>query len=229
MDFRARVQDEDVGQLAAFCEALAARYPHQRPIRQLQGQVRFGDDGITAQETNTRRYGYRLTSADEKHVLQVRPDGFTFSRLRPYESWDAMVDEAWETWKLYVADLRPPGLSRVATRFINVLQIHPGEPLDRLLAEPPKVPDGLPTVLTHFLFRYVTQATEGIVSSVSLATEEGSRRPSLVLDIDCFARRDFSVSERGMEIVRDTLEQLRARKNQVFFKTITPEAIEEWI
>ena len=34
--------------------------------------------------------GLRFMSADEKQILQVKTDGFTFSRLKPYEQWEVI-------------------------------------------------------------------------------------------------------------------------------------------
>src|SRR5262245_33467020 len=44
--------------------------------------------------------GYRLISNDGKNVVQLRRDGFTFSRLNPYTRWDQVFDEAKRLWSL---------------------------------------------------------------------------------------------------------------------------------
>ena len=139
-----------------------------------------------------------------------------------------MIREAWPIWERYVAVLKPLGASRIATRFVNVLPLTPGQPLDELLAAPPRLPEGLPSSLSAFVFRYVTEATDGMVSIVSLATEEESEPTSLVLDIDCFSRGDFSVTTSGMSRIMDRLRDLRERKNAVFFRTISANALEKW-
>src|SRR5215472_5554563 len=38
--------------------------------------------------------GLRLHSQDDKYIAQVRVDGFTLSRLAPYESWRNLFQEA---------------------------------------------------------------------------------------------------------------------------------------
>lgn len=227
VDFRARVPEEDVdGRMRDLCDSLADRYPDRSAIHQFHGQIRFDEAGIQAQEQAALRRGYRLTSADGERVVQIRRDGFTFSQLPPYESWDAMIAEAWPLWRRYAGDLGSAGVSRVATRFINVLPVTTGQPLARLLAAPPEIPEGLPSTVASFLFRYVTEATDGIASIVSLATE-GSDGSSLVLDIDCFAQGDFSVAN-DMDAIRRILNRLRERKNAVFFNSIASEALKQW-
>ncbi len=229
LDIRAQVVGEDAeDRIRQFGSSLADRYPKCEPIHLFHGQVRFDQGGIAGQEQGTVRQGYRLTSRDQKEVVQVRRDGFTFSRLRPYESWDSMVAKAWPVWERFVQRLRPRGASRVATRFINVLPVEPGQSLDRLLVAPPSVPDSLPSPIGAFLFRYVTEPTDDITSIVSLATERESGSLALVLDIDCFAQRDFSVTANGMNDIRQMLVRLRESKNTVFFATITEEAMTRW-
>lgn len=228
LDFRVQVADDEPGgRLEDLRAELASRYPNQMPIHRFHGEIRFDEAGVAATEQAARRNGYRLDRADGMCVVQVRQDGFTFSRLRPYESWDAMIREAWPVWERYVAVLKPRGASRIATRFINVLPVTPG-PLDRLLTTPPQLPDELSPILTSFVFRYVTEPTAGIASIVSLATEDESEVPSLILDIDCFARGDFSVTTGGMNRMRELLQQLRERKNSVFFSTVKSSAVEMW-
>ena len=229
LDFRAHVAGEDAeDKIRQLCSSLADRYPAREPIHLFHGQVRFDQGGIAVQEQGTVRQGYRLTSPDQKEVVQIRRDGFTFSRLRPYESWNSMVTEAWPLWERFVTQLRPRGATRVATRFVNVLSIEPGQSLDRLLVAPPSVPDDLPSAVGAFLFRYVTEPTDGIASIVSLATEHESGSLALMLDIDCFAQRDFSVTADGMNDIRQMLGRLRETKNMVFFATIEEEATAQW-
>lgn len=229
LDFRAQVPSDDAEErIQSLCSSLADRYPACDPIHLFHGQVRFDQSGLAGQEQGSVRHGYRLADRDRRAVVQIRRDGFTFSRLRPYQSWDSMVAEAWPLWERFVTQLGACGVSRVATRFINVLHVEPGQPIDQLLAAPPSVPEGLPPTLAAFLFRYVTETTDGITTSVSVATEDQSGSVALVLDIDCFAQRDFSTTASGMKDIRQMLERLRASKNTVFFASIAEEALTQW-
>jgi len=46
--------------------------------------------------------GLRFQSADQLHVAQFKRDGFVFSRLRPYQTWEQFEEEAKRLWKLHV-------------------------------------------------------------------------------------------------------------------------------
>lgn len=228
LDFRARlpeaVSDE---RLRTFCGSLAERYRECAPIHLFSGQIRFDEGGVAAQEQAASRCGYRLTSVDETSVLQIRRDRFTHGRIRPCECWDAMMEEAWPVWERHVKELQPVGVSRVATRFINVLPLSARKPLNQVLPSPPTLPAGISSELTAFVFRFVTERPGRIASIVSLATEEGAGLPSVLLDIDCFVRGDLSVADGNMGAVRRVLDQLRERKNKLFFAHVAAEAVKE--
>ena len=64
--------------------------------------------------------GYLFTSVDGRQVVQARLDGFTFSRLKPYDKWESLRDEARELWQHYVQIASPETVTRVALRYINV-------------------------------------------------------------------------------------------------------------
>ena len=228
LDFRSLVPEHDAeARIRTVCESWADGYPERTPIHHVEGQIRFDHHGVASQHQGASRQGYRLKSRSGRNVVQIRRDGFTFSRLRPYRSWDAMVGEAWPLWEQFVTELRPLGVSRVATRFINVLRVESDQPLDHVLTAPPVLPPGMPTAVSAFLFRYLTAPIDGITSSVSLATG-GPDSHSLVLDIDCAVSSDFSVTAAGMARINELLERLRQSKNAAFFASVTTEALARW-
>ncbi len=231
IDFRVRLgRDTGLDAIRRLADSAVQEYPRRDPIHQFHGQIRFDDGGIVAERQGSGLHGYRITSRDGLNVAQVRLDGFTFSRLMPYRSWGDMVRDAWPIWRRYVAELRPVGVARVATRFINVLQLPPETDLGHFLTAPPQIPAGLPATCSAFLFRYVTEATDGMAATVSLATEppEDSGSVSVVLDIDCYEHREFTVTGGEMAGIRNALSELRVRKNDIFFRSVTPQALEMW-
>ncbi len=63
--------------------------------------------------------GYRYSSEDGHRVVQFRVDGFTFSRLEPYNTWEEMKEEAARLWEVYVDAVSPDPITRVGTRYIK--------------------------------------------------------------------------------------------------------------
>src|SRR6266446_398225 len=51
--------------------------------------------------------GFRLQSKDNLQITQFNRDGFAYSRLQPYESWQQFSVEAFRLWEIYVELARP--------------------------------------------------------------------------------------------------------------------------
>ena len=49
---------------------------------------------INAAGLRQEQNGYIFASSDERQIFQARLDGFSFSRLAPYDRWETFRDEA---------------------------------------------------------------------------------------------------------------------------------------
>lgn len=169
----------------------------------------------------------RLHSEDEKYVAQVRVKGFTLSRLAPYKTWPSLVGEAKRLWSIYLERVEPVRVDRVATRFINNLQLPlgPVESFQTYLRKFADVPDEAPQALTSFFQRFQLVDAESR-ASVNLTLALESAPPSglvpVILDIDAFAFKDM---EPQSEEIWDIIEGLRNLKNRCFFGSLTERAI----
>ena len=67
--------------------------------------------------------GYLFRSADTKQAVQALKDGFSFSRFRPYQDWDAFSKEARDLWERYVSLTKPEKVNRISLRYINRLEL----------------------------------------------------------------------------------------------------------
>ena len=194
-------------------------------VRSEFGFVQAGAQVVTHAERPTA-IGVRLHSADEKYVAQLSVEGFTLSRLQPYESWEGLVGEARRLWQGYVECVEPRQISRVATRYINNLRLPPTPNLEHYLDFLPAIPAGLPETLSSFLQRLVihdaeTEAT--VILIQALAGELSVEAPlPIILDIDAFRSTAFPVNS---SIVWGYLARLRGLKNRVFFGCLKEEAV----
>jgi uncharacterized protein (TIGR04255 family) len=222
IDIQASVpQDISLDSLRAFNETLQ-RFSTVHTQTEWAGQ--FKVDGADSSTMTTRHgvRGFLFVSDDEKNVVQARRDGFTFSRLYPYEGWDALRDEAKELWKRYVAVSGATGVRRLAVRYINRLPM-PSEQvvLGEWLNLHPRLPAGLGP-MADFLLRVVlphpeNHAYQAIVTQ-GTAPPEDDRGPGIMFDIDVFAAFELGSDDPQ---VWSILEDLRQYKNDVFFGTIT--------
>src|SRR5216683_4477 len=102
-------------------------YPLSKDMQIATGHFEVGPRVSAA--ASAQHVGFVYTSSDQKQVYQVRLDGFSFSRLAPYESWEPFCREARRLWELYRERLKPAAVTRLAVRYVNRLDI-PGERIE---------------------------------------------------------------------------------------------------
>lgn len=210
-----------------MAEALKGRYEPQGPIFELQTRLAVTVQGPDA-KTASRELGMRLHSQDGKYVLQARTNGFTVSRLEPYERWDTLLDETRSLWRVYRETVEAETVTRVATRFINNLKLpmKPGEVFEMYLTAAPQVPHELPQGVLGFMQRVVVLKPElGLKASVTQLLQEGIAPPDhipVILDIDVY--KQVSMLPDSVDIW-PLLAELRTFKNEIFFASITEPAV----
>lgn len=190
---------------------------------------RLKDDGQQPETmAESTQIGLRLHSDDEKYVAQCRVNGFTLSRLPPYENWHALVREMKKLWSIYIDRTKPVRVVRVATRFINNLQLPfgYGESFQNYLEKFADVPEEAPQALASFFQRFqLRDVSNTKLVNLTLALESAS--PNLpvpvILDIEAFSHKELDTDGEELWII---LEDLRNLKNQCFFGTLTKRALE---
>jgi len=204
---------------------IADQYPKHETLQRGEFGVRNEDGQPTTVTIGHAVAGYRFSSEDGGRVAQFRVDGFTFSRLEPYDTWEEMKEEAARLWNVYFSTVSPDPITRVGTRYINVLKLPLNTELKEYLTAPPSIPAGLNQELSNFFTRidihdpatgargFLTQALEGV---------HGDYAP-IVLDIDVFVAKQFDPRE---DEFWQCLEQLKDFKNTVFFESITEQVVE---
>ena len=192
-------------------------YPEIRHLRGFRIGFRLGQ---SPEASHTDEHlGHRYESADGQQVVQVRRDGFTFSKLKKYDSWDEIRREAYRLWNLYYDIAKPTSLNRIAVRFINHMSL--GLPLDEYLVAPPKIPLSLSGDVTSFLSRIVILDKSLDASAIitqGLKAIEGDGSAPIILDIDVFNEPTSDVSTEEAWHIIDSFHDF---KNQLFFESIT--------
>lgn len=215
-----------VKELSPLKETLHDRYPNAKERRLFAGELGVEAGKPFAKPPEAKGIdGYVFKSADNKSVVQFNKAGFTFSRLRPYTCWEAVLSEAKALWEIYVSKTSPELVTRIATRYINQLNIpFPISDFAQYLTAPPNIPDTLPQAVSHFLTRVVIHDTEpDITANITQALEKTPASPAsdhitIILDIDVFKHKEGGFSESD---IWSTFEQLRDLKNRIFFDSIT--------
>lgn len=231
IDIRVELPDEtDIERLSKFRDESRQSYPTCRERRKWQGQLQFSDrEPPTVMAGSDAPDGYILTSADGTQVVQARLDGFTFSRLKPYQDWAHLRDSARDLWELYQQVACPSAITRIALRYINRLELPlPIKGLREWVLTVPDVPHEFPKGLAGFFTRLNIpfEKPRGFVNLVqAIEPGEYDETVPLILDIDVFSQERF---EPSSEELWNRFEDLREIKNKVFFASITKKTKEAY-
>lgn len=231
IDFRVAADDRMTAEAIDHAiEGRAFGYSRKGPILRGMFAVQFAADPELIMQppvATTSAIGARLHSTDEQFVAQFSTEGFSLSRLEPYEGWDGLIEEAKRVWPIYRDAVKPTAVTRVATRYINNLRLplRTGDSFGRFLTQQPSFPPELPQMMSGFLQRFVmheprTDAKVIIVHALD-ETVPGDSVP-VIVDID--ASRGLRASPTSDELWL-SLEELRTLKNKFFFASLTEEAV----
>lgn len=229
IDIRVKLPSSvDADKLDFIYELIKEQYPVKQKQKVSEFEFEPNAD-VIVKSYEAKMHGYRYITSDKKQIVQTRMDGFTFSRLHPYITWEHLRDEAYRLWKIYVDIASPELISRVAVRYINNLNIPmPIGDFGDYLTSPPIVPEKLPQGISSFFsrivlpkpsinsFAIITQALETIIDT--------SKSLPIILDIDAIHHNPDGLSE---EEAWNKLEELRYFKNEIFFNSIHSEKIKE--
>jgi uncharacterized protein (TIGR04255 family) len=186
---------------------------------QLRGQF---EGGILTATANQDEIGYAFVGGEGKHVAQFRVNGFTFSRLAPYQTWVQLRNEAKTLWNLYRQIVGALPVVRVGLRYVNQLDIPmPIRDFRDFIRFYPEISSDLPQELAGFFLQVqIPQEDLGamLILNEAMVPPPGPDFASVVLDIDVF--------KQGLKIESDdevwnVLEGLRLRKNLIFEGCIT--------
>jgi uncharacterized protein (TIGR04255 family) len=185
----------------------------------LRGQI---EEGRLTASADQDQLGYFFTGGQSKHVAQFRVNGFTFSRLAPYQTWEQLRDEARKLWESYRQIAGGVSVIRIGLRYVNQLDLPmPVRDFRDFVRSYPEISTDLPQELAGFFMQArIPQEDIGamLLLNEAMVPPAGPNVVSLVLDIDVF--------KQGLKLdsddeVWDTLEVLRLRKNLVFEGSIT--------
>jgi uncharacterized protein (TIGR04255 family) len=218
IDLQARLSTNfQVSSFLPLKQELYNHYPGFRQRRFISGGFGFERDRpIIKTAENSGVDGYIFTSEDNKCAVQFRKDGFTFSRLKPYTNWGNVYSEAMRLWGIYLDKAKPTAVTRVAVRFINLLQIPlPINDFTDYLTTPPGIPRETPQIVRSFFSKVVINDNEkGLDANIIQALEKGigTDNANIILDIDAYKVKDFNINEN----FNLSFSQLRDLKNRIF-------------
>ncbi|MBI2316726.1 MAG: TIGR04255 family protein [Betaproteobacteria bacterium] len=213
----------------AFRDAFRGRYPkfRTRYVQALQFEAPPDKDPTVTGKRGIQ--ALQFLQADEKQLVQVRAQGFSFNRLAPYTNLDDYLPEMERTWMVFVGVAVPVQFRLVRLRYINriLLQLADGRvDLDAYLKLGPRLPDEEKLTLAGFLNQHsaVESDTGNQVNIILTAQPPENDKLPVILDIEAFKHADGEPNE--WTAILSTIESLRTLKNLVFRKSLTDQCLQ---
>jgi len=229
IDVRVVMEDDfAVENLKPLIEELSGEFPINEDRIEQTHKIEVKEDGeIARPQSESRHLGSILYPEDRLSAVQVRINGFTFSKMKPYQDWDQLRDNARRLWERYREVVRPKSVVRIASRFINRIELPTGADFDDYFTTGVRLADGIPQELTKLFFRAEIPNREhqfqAIVTMTLGRVEPGSDTFPFLFDIDVFKEVDLDPSDNE---IWATFENIRLFKDQIFHQSITEQAKE---
>ena len=209
----------------------AFRDPYAKFRLQLIDEHQIEDRGDGPPTVSGRRgiLALQFLQEDQKQVVQVRAQGFSFNRLTPYSTLDDYLPEIQRTWHLFVNLASPIQIRVVRLRYINRILLPLTEGHIRLssyLRMSPEVPPEAGLVFAGCLNqqRAVDEATGDEVSIVLASQLLEKDALPVILDISA-ANRAGAAKPDDWGPILSRITVLRALKNRVFRSILTDECL----
>lgn len=184
-------------------------------------------------DSDSKPNGFVFKTPDNTKLVQFRRDGFTFHLVNSYKDWEPFSDEAKKHFQKYLELIQPKLISRVALRYINLIQIPlPFKNFNEYLLTIPVIASNLPQQLTEFQMRVVVPdekkeniaiITEGI--DLNRLKANNAFLP-FIFDIDVFRLINF---EPNIDIVWEKFDGIRKYRSKIFFNSITGKTVRLFI
>jgi uncharacterized protein (TIGR04255 family) len=216
--------------LRTAIEPQLAGYVFLDSLREFHSEVKLEGGKPPVQKVSDAGWkGVRFRSSDEKHIAQFNRDGFVFSRLEPYLTWEELESEGKRLWNIYKDFAQPVEIQRLGLRFINRIKLLPGELLFEDYIQPaPSSPHGLELPFHGFMHKD-TLGVPGhpyainVIRTIQQLNGGVDGGVALILDIDVFTTQGFDLDNT---VLQRRLLEMRWLKNKVFFGSITAKALE---
>jgi uncharacterized protein (TIGR04255 family) len=149
-------------------------------------------------------------------------NGFTFSRLAPYQTWDQLRNEAKTLWDSYRQIVGALPVVRIGLRYVNQLDLPvPMRDFRDYIRLYPEISSDLTQLLAGFFLQVqIPQEDLGamLILNEAMVPPSGPNVVSVVLDIDVFKQ---GLKLESDDDVWNTMDAFRLRKNLIFEGCIT--------
>jgi uncharacterized protein (TIGR04255 family) len=190
----------------------------------ISGSVHIGgDDSVQSEPGKQMLSGYVFLVKDKSRQIKVGANNFTYNVLAPYRSWDEHFTEFIEIWKKFQFKFKCSGVKRVATRYINKIDIPlPINDFGIYFNNVAPIPKCLPQTFTGFITQIQVPTKDNLKNVILTQTIENPKKDTLpyIVDIDVYQIIDLSDK---LSDISKIFNDMRVVKNAVFEDCITEE------
>lgn len=205
-------------------EAYLDRYPLFQAQLIEQHQIEQRPDGPANHTLKRGIQALQFRQEDNKQLIQVRSQGYSFNRLAPYSTLVEYLVEIERTWRLFVRLATPLQVRAVRLRYINRLHLplKDGklETTDYLRVSP-QLPDESNLTFVGFLNQHsAVESGTGNQANIVLAAQppENDELP-VIFDIGVNHFENGEVE--NWPWILENIVALRSLKNRIFENTLT--------
>ena len=223
-----QLQFEDPVDLLSALEkahgTILKEFPVRKTLRNFNfmGRIDITDSEENPIETSSETLGHRFWSKDQKHVVTLKKDGFTFSKLKPYKDWKDLSSRANKAFESIRKKLPKSRVTRLCVRNINSIELPSNsEEMQDYFYVFPSLPPGIDQPLDGFSSRImVDYHKKGVKVSYTMVSA-GHPDPDkgvIILDTEVF--KDIDTVPANKELWK-ILSELNDVKDEFFFQNIT--------
>lgn len=210
-------------------EAFRDQYPKFRSVFLQEAVIERQADAPPQVSARRGIQAFRFLHEDEKQLVQVRAQGFSFNRLAPYRSLDDYLPEIERAWRLFVGLASPLEVRSIRLRYINRIFLPIVDDLVELndyLKIGPRLPEEERLILTGFLNQHVAMERDTNNQVTMVLTQQPMENDLLPIIFDIQASRAHTVEPEDWETILRAVQTLRHLKNRVFFNSLTEQCLE---
>lgn len=213
---------------AASLACYREKYPKLRPQFIQELQIESKADAPPQLTNRHAIQAFQFRQDDEKQLVQVRVQGFSFNRLAPYKSLDDYLPEIERTWRQFVELASPAQVRLIRLRYINRILlplVSNRVDLDRYLQLAPRLPNEDKLTFVGFLNQHAAvEVATGNRINIVLSTQVVENGMLPIIFDNCVMSAGPAAPEEWPSILA-RIQSLRNLKNEIFKDTLTKECL----
>lgn len=213
--------------LKKISSSLISRFPIITDFYSWSFKAKIEGSTQDASQTKVEPIGYRLINEEKSFILGITKEGLTFSKLKPYNSWEEIEDEAKYILKEIVEHLKDINVTRLGLRYLNQFDIKfENNLVNDYLKILPSYPANLPNIVDSFAI-ILQIPKEDLHSTIRFEMQEipnTNETQRITIDID-ISKNDENYKLSSFDVIFAEFTKMKNYKNEIFFSSISQKTL----